>query len=149
MIYYSGKDDLNIPDDELVRLCDDKKSGTWDEDCEKKINGILKAATDMINSYAVKKYKVPFDPTPGTIKDAAIIIARYKLYATRSSATKQMRQDFEDQKEFLIKLSENKVGILEIDSQNEDQENIVKPKARIFSNRKRTDRKFFDGIPGY
>jgi phage gp36-like protein len=149
MIYYCEKDDLNIQDNELLRLCDDKKSGTWNQDCEDKLNGILKAATDMINSYAVKKYKVPFDPIPGTIKEAAIIIARYKLYGTRSSATKQMRQDFEDQKEFLKELSRGAVGILEIDSQDENQENVVKPKARIFSNRNKSDRKFYDGLPGY
>lgn len=149
MIYYCEKDDLEISDEELLRLCDDNKSGTWDEACQKKLNNQLKAATDLINSYAVKKYKVPFDPIPGTIKDAAVIIARYKLYGKRSAATKQMRQDFEDIQDFLKKLARGEVGILEIDSQNENQENVVKPKARILSNRKKADRKFFDGLPGY
>lgn len=149
MIYYCEKDDLGISDEELLRLCDDNNSGTWDQQCQDKFDRLRKAATDTINSYAVKKYNVPFSQVPGAIRDCCAIITKYKLYGTRSAASKQLRQDYEDQLDFLKKLAEGKVGILEIDSQSEDQENVIKPKARIFSNRKRKDRKFYDGIPGY
>lgn len=149
MIYYCDKDDLGISDSELLRLCDDNATGTWDENCQDKFDRLRKAATDTINSYAVKKYKVPFSPVPGTIRNCCAIITKYKLYATRSAVSKQLRQDYEDQVDFLKKLSEGKVGILEIDSQDENQENVVKPKARILSNRNRKDRKFYDGLPGY
>jgi phage gp36-like protein len=149
MIYYCEKDDLGISDTEFLRLCDDNNSGTWDQDCQDKFDRLRKAATDIINSYAVKKYKVPFSQVPGTILECCAIITKYKLYGTRSAVSKQLRQDYEDQVDFLKKLSEGKVGILEIDSQNEDQENVVKPKARIFSTRNRSDRKFYNGLPGY
>lgn len=149
MIYYCEKDDLGISDEELLRLCDDDDIGEWNEDSIKKLNDHLKAAADKINSYALKKYNVPFSPVPGSIKDIAVILTLYKLYGKRSSVSKQLRQDYEDQITFLEKLSQGKVGILEIDSQDENKENVVKPKARIFSNRNRSDRKFYDGLPGY
>jgi len=149
MIYYCNKDDLGISNEELLRLCDDNNIGEWDENSTKKLNDHIKAATDEINSYAIKKYKVPFSPVPGSIKDIAVILTLYKLYSKRNSASKQLRQDYEDKISFLEKLSQNKVGILEIDTLDENKEKVIKPKARIFSNRKRTDRKFYDGLPGY
>jgi phage gp36-like protein len=152
MIYYCDEVDLgkteNGVSDTLLRLCDDKGAGTWNDDCQKKFDGLRKAATDLINSYAVKKYKVPFENVPGTIREICKVIFWYKLYATRSAATEQMRKDYEDQVKFLEKLSRNEVGILELDQQTE-QESQVKPKARIFSNRSKSDRKFIDGLQGY
>lgn len=148
MIYYCDKDDLEISDAELLRLCDDNNSGTWDLDCQDKFNRLRKKATDLINAYAVKRYNVPFSPVPGSIKDCCAIITKYKLFASRA-VSKQLRQDYEDQVDFLKKLSKGEVGIMEIDGQDDNKENQVKPKARIFSTRKRSDRKFYNGLPGY
>lgn len=145
---YCDKKNLGISDTELLRLIDDSGAETWNDDCQEKLDRLIQAATDIINSYAVKKFKVPFPTVPGTIRECCAVITKYKLYGNRGAVSKQLRQDYEDQIDFLKKLSENKVGILELDASTE-QENVVKPKARIFSNRKRSDRKFYDGLPGY
>lgn len=148
MIYYCDKEDMGISESELLRLCDDNQAGEWNQDCQDKFDKLRKAATDMINSYAVKKYAVPFENVPGTIREICAIITRYKLYSTRSAVSEQLRKDYEDQVRFLEKLAKNEVGILELDQQTE-QESQIKSKARIFSNRSKADRKFYDGLQGY
>jgi len=148
MIYYCEKNDIGLSDNELLRLCDDNGAGYWDDNCQQKFDNIRKASTDIINSYAVKKYQVPFENVPGTIRDIAALITRYKLLALRNAASEQVRKDYEDVIRFLEKLSRNEVGILEIDQEN-DTESKIKPKARIFSNRSKDDRKFFADMPGY
>jgi phage gp36-like protein len=148
MTYYCEKEDIGISDADLLRLCDDNGAGAWNQDCQTKFDKLRKAAADLINSYAVKKYKVPWENVPGAIRDVCVVIFRYKLYSTRSAVSDQLRKDYEDQIKFLEKLAKNEIGILELDQETE-QESQVKPKARIFSNRSKSGRKFYDGQQGY
>jgi phage gp36-like protein len=148
MTYYCEKEDIGISDADLLRLCDDNGAGAWNEDCQDKFDKLRKAAADLINSSAVKKYKVPWENVPGTIREVCAVITRYKLYSTRNAVSDQLRKDYEDQIKWLEDLAAGKVGILELDQETE-QESQVKPKARIFSNRSKSDRKFYDGQQGY
>lgn len=63
----------------------------------------LDAAESVVDSYLAKRYNVPLSvtPIPAAVKDAVLVIARYRLYIRREYVTEEVRKDYEDMLEWL------------------------------------------------
>lgn len=80
---YCDLDDIlgQSSEEELIRLTDDAGDGVVNQTNLAK--AIAKAAT-VIDSECGVRYTVPFDPVPEIIREAAVDLAIYNLYARRS-----------------------------------------------------------------
>lgn len=80
---YCSLDDikkLRISEKRLLALTDDDNLGVVNEE---KVNGIINGANEVIDGFLREKYSLPLDPVPGIVKEIALDICAYKLYALR------------------------------------------------------------------
>lgn len=68
----------------LVQLTDYDNDGTGDTGAAQKA---LDDAAAVVDSYALKKFAIPFDPVPPTIKRVTLRLARFELYERRRITT--------------------------------------------------------------
>ncbi len=92
---YCDLDDLKglAPVDVLVQITDECGTGTIDLD---KINSAIGRAETTINAYCGKMYRVPFDVVPDVIRDIAVRVALYNLYARRDFMVETRELQYKD-----------------------------------------------------
>lgn len=71
---------LRIAEAKLVALTDEANVGVVDEET---INGIISGAAEVIDGFMRGRYVLPMETVPGMIKEAALDICTYKLYALK------------------------------------------------------------------
>lgn len=111
---YCTLDDLKarVPEAVLIGLTDDEGAGTVHAG---RVQEAIDAAGALVDSYAQARYPVPFNPVPRIIKDLAVDIAAYKLFARRGydeeSADRSVVQAYKDAVRFLEMLARGLVQI--------------------------------------
>jgi phage gp36-like protein len=91
---------------QLIQLTDDEKTGVADST---RILALLVSAEAEVNSYLATRYPVPLSPVPDLVKELALDVAVYKLFARRQRVTADVRQTYEDA---LKKLEQIAKGVL-------------------------------------
>jgi len=83
---YCTRQDLvdRIGEDLLTEISDLERHGQVGED---RVTQAIDAASAEIDSYAMQRYPVPFSPVPAMVKQTAVTIAVFKLFASHGFAT--------------------------------------------------------------
>lgn len=107
---YCTLDDLKRKVDErtLVELTDATASGLIDAAT---VDRAVRDASAMVDSFAGKHYKVPFNPVPHAVADAVSALAARALHRYRGLSSPAWEQAGEEAMAFLEKLSEGKVAL--------------------------------------
>lgn len=81
----------------------------------------LADAAALIDSYLARRYTLPLtvDATPPKLQSAACVIARYRLHDDRAS--ERIRQDYEDQIQWLRDLAAGRTDIPELITGGQEQ----------------------------
>lgn len=107
---YCNLDDLKRKVDErtLVELTDATASGQLDAVT---VERALRDASAIVDSFAGKHYKVPFNPVPHAVSDAVSALAVRGLHRYRGLISPAWEQAGEEAMAFLEKLSEGKAAL--------------------------------------
>jgi phage gp36-like protein len=107
---YSSLDDLKRKVDErtLIELTDTTASGQVDLAT---VERAIRDASAMVDSFAGKHYKVPFNPVPHAVADATAALAARALHRYRGLSSPAWEKAGEEAMAFLEKLSEGKVAL--------------------------------------
>lgn len=98
--------------DEVLRSGDRDDDGVIDVvDGESVVVKACSLAGGIVDSYLATKYKVPLDPVPEAVVDAAGAIAMYKLSEGADRLTTEKRQRYEDAIAWLRDVSAGKVSL--------------------------------------
>ncbi len=107
---YCTLDDLKKKADErtLIELTDTTNSGQVDATA---VERAVRDASAMVDSFAGKHYKVPFNPVPYVVSDAVSALAVRALHRFRGLSSPAWEKAGEEAMAFLEKLSEGKAAL--------------------------------------
>lgn len=107
---YCSLDDLKKKVDErtLIELTDTTSSGQVDATA---VERAVRDASAIVDSFAGKHYKVPFDPVPHAVADAAAALAIRALHRFRGLSAPAWEKAGEEAMAFLEKLSVGKTAL--------------------------------------
>lgn len=89
---------LSLPADQLLALTDDAGVGTVDSTI---VARAIAVADAEIDSYAGRRYSVPFDPVQDVIRDTSTDLAIYNLYSRRRGAPEDRKARYDNRIRFL------------------------------------------------
>ena len=107
---YCTLDDLKMKVDEraLIELTDTTGSGQVDATA---VERAVRDASAMVDSFAGKHYKVPFNPVPHAVSDAVAALAARALHRFRGLSSPAWEKAADEAMAFLEKLSEGKAAL--------------------------------------
>ncbi len=93
---------------ELIQLSDSAMLGEIDE---AKINRAIDDATNEINGYLAKHYKLPMSPVPPVLVRFTCDIARFRLYLNRADMPEIVSKSYSDALAYFVNISKGIVAL--------------------------------------
>ncbi|MDI3547892.1 MAG: hypothetical protein PWR10_1544 [Halanaerobiales bacterium] len=139
---YCTLDDLldRVSEDILVDITTDGGIDATTID-QNKVNKAIEDVSALIDSFAQKKYQVPFSPVPRVIKKIAVDLVLYELFASRGIDEERDQHIIRSQKTAMSLLDKIASGALTIGIPSPPPDNglRVESQKRVFSRESLSD----------
>ncbi len=116
---YAVQDDLlqQIPEDGLIQLTDDDRTGVVDST---KVARAIEDADAEIDGYLGKKYTVPIPSAPALVRNLSVTIAIYNLFSRRGEVDEGRERRYKNAVKSLENIAKGLISLGEVPAPTEN-----------------------------